>query len=800
MLHTRRMMMVAAVLAAQIAVTGAVVDRVSALNTVAVTTTSDVTNAADGVLSLREAFSIANTDGDDTQITLAADQLYRLCDQISTATDEDANADGDLDHVAADSLIIAGNGAEIRSQCPGERVLHAVDEAGSIELHDLLIAGGDLGVGGIGSGLFSVGDTTIESTTFTDNTGGVAVEVGPGSPPLNVVVTDSRFSDNRGGIRVNFGSATITDTEFEFNQAAAITANFSSLTATNLLVRENAAGIMGIDGTIAVHDSQVRNNLGIGIRNTGNSATGMPLTVSNTLVERNGNGGVDCQYCTNLTITGSTIVDNLPANGFGGSGVSFLQNLDGPTVTITGSTISGNTATEHGGGLSINAQGVVASVTVTDTTITGNRTGLFGDGGGIRAVSTDLTLVGSQIDGNFAKPDGILVGGSGGGVAMSGGGSLTVTDSTIDGNFADDSGGGVSLLDVPTASFDAVSISDNVADGFGGGGVEAVGTGTAYSFVQSTIDDNSARLAGGGIAVTTSGSGVQVLLDRSTVSNNQTTNSNGGGVFTNTPLSSLTVRNSTVTGNSTPFIGGGLAALSTGTITLDHATVVDNSASETANVRHQAGALTSFGSVIALPQGGGNDCDTFSGAIVSLGYNFSGADTCGFGAGTGDQTAGGNPVLGALAPIASPTAARAPLGGSPLVSAIPPAACTLPIDQAGATRPLGTGCEIGSIELVIGGVVAADDFVSVPARRRVPTVIRPLANDYDPQRRLRSDTLRIVSGPAHGTAVVISKGRILYLADKRFVGTDTFTYKVCTRPPRGKKPECVTAVVTVTVD
>ena len=58
---------------------------------------------------------------------------------------------------------------------------------------------------------------------------------------------------------------------------------------------------------------------------------------------------------------------------------------------------------------------------------------------------------GSHVDGNFAKPDSVLVGGSGGAIAMSGGGSLTVTGSTIDDNFADDGGGGVSLIDVPTA-------------------------------------------------------------------------------------------------------------------------------------------------------------------------------------------------------------------------------------------------------------------------------------------------------------------------------------------------------------
>ena len=144
-----------------------------ALNVVAVTTTSDVVNGGDGVVSLREAFTIANSDSDDTQITLVADALYRLCDVVTTATDEDANIDGDLDHTAANALTIIGNGAEIRTACPGERVAHHVNTGGSIALGDLLVAGGDLGLGEPGSALLSFGDATIADVTFTDNTGGI---------------------------------------------------------------------------------------------------------------------------------------------------------------------------------------------------------------------------------------------------------------------------------------------------------------------------------------------------------------------------------------------------------------------------------------------------------------------------------------------------------------------------------------------------------------------------------------------------------------------------------------------------
>jgi hypothetical protein len=46
-------------------------------NVIAVTTTDDVVNGGDGLVSLREAFTIANADGDDSRIVLAKDAVYR---------------------------------------------------------------------------------------------------------------------------------------------------------------------------------------------------------------------------------------------------------------------------------------------------------------------------------------------------------------------------------------------------------------------------------------------------------------------------------------------------------------------------------------------------------------------------------------------------------------------------------------------------------------------------------------------------------------------------------------------------
>ena len=68
-----------------------------------------------------------------------------------------------------------------------------------------------------------------------------------------------------------------------------------------------------------------------------------------------------------------------------------------------------------------------------------------------------------------------------------------------------------------------------------------------------------------------------------------------------------------------------------------------------------------------------------------------------------------DPVLGPLANNGGPTETLLPLTGSPLLDAIPPAACGATVDQRGVTRPQGTGCDIGAVEV---------EVVAPPPRRR----------------------------------------------------------------------------------
>lgn len=60
-----------------------------------------------------------------------------------------------------------------------------------------------------------------------------------------------------------------------------------------------------------------------------------------------------------------------------------------------------------------------------------------------------------------------------------------------------------------------------------------------------------------------------------------------------------------------------------------------------------------------------------------------------------------NPLLGALTDNGGPTLSRMPHAGSPALDRIPagsPVCYLVPLDQRGSTRPVGSGCDAGSVE------------------------------------------------------------------------------------------------------
>jgi len=350
-------------------------------------------------------------------------------------------------------------------------------------------------------------------------------------------------------------------------------------------------------------------------------------------------------------------------------------------LTIQDATITGGRLTADpsatGGGIFWQGDVALDGATVTDNTVTAPISAL---GGGVFA-SGVLDVRDSVVSDNGALSNGDFGGLAG---AMSGASGLTVTDSLVTGNRAD---GG--------------------AD-FGGTGGAVFGNGNV-TIIRSTFSDNVAEEADGD------------------------SSGNGGAIVIN---ADLVVINSTIVGNSAlgeDSDNGGLAA--GGDMTLLYSTVVGNAAAGAANLQTlnsdpEFGTDIVFGSVVGDPQGGGTNCGAGS-DDVSDGFNIADDSSCNFGA-TGDQQDVADLGLGALAANGGPTPTMLPAAGSPVLDAIPPAACRASdegvggTDQRGITRPQGTGCDIGAVEVAVQAPTTTTTTTTVPG---TPPAAQPVPAD-----------------------------------------------------------------------
>ncbi len=396
-------------------------------------------------------------------------------------------------------------------------------------------------------------------------------------------------------------------------------------------------------------------------------------------------------FVTGTTISGGT-------SGLGGA----VYNADG-LVDISGSNLTGNVATEGGG--VYNDQG---TTTVTATTIDDNIAGFRG--GGIHNNAGFVTVVDTVISGSFPAPEGGGIYNSGvmsidGGVISGnnsdvGGGifstvSLEVQGTTITGNTSSLAGGG--LYNRGTATLDAVTVAGNVS-ATDGGGVFNVGN---LQVLATTVEGNSAAEAGGGI-LNFDTLGVQA----STVSGNHADFGAGVSHYG----ASLAVLNSTFSGNIADGLGGGLH-LGSGSADIESATITSNAAAFGGGISSTISAQ--MGATVVAENSSSNGSPDCWGTLDSHGYNLLGSNEgCVFAPDPGGTDLIGtfetpiDPLLGTLADNGGPTFTHHPLGGSPVLDAIPVDDCSSAVDQRGVSRPQQGACDIGSVESANSAPVA----------------------------------------------------------------------------------------------
>ncbi len=182
------------------------------------------------------------------------------------------------------------------------------------------------------------------------------------------------------------------------------------------------------------------------------------------------NGG--SAYLAGLTVTG----------GYSANGGGLYNN--GGTAMLNNCTVSGNSASNGGGGLDNNG----GTATLTNCTVSYNSAS--NGGGGLDNNGGTATLTNCTVSGNFA--------GNGGGGLENNGGTATLTNCTVSGNSATNSGGGLENNGgAAMLTLTNCTVSGNTAGYYGNGGGLYNKGGTA-TLTNTIVAGNTAGTAGTG--------------------------------------------------------------------------------------------------------------------------------------------------------------------------------------------------------------------------------------------------------------------------------------------------------------
>jgi predicted outer membrane repeat protein len=268
-------------------------------------------------------------------------------------------------------------------------------------------------------------------------------------------------------------------------------------------------------------------------------------------------------------------------------------------------------------------------------------------------------------------------------------GSMIIAHSMI----SDNSGPGVSNIGGFLTVMDSTLSGNSAGQAVNGGGILS---GTLFktpadvTLINSTISGNSAPGFGGGIA----GGYWGVTIVNSTISGNSAGDS-GGGIA----ASFLTIMNSTISGNSAGNSGGGIAAGGPIMVTVANSTISGNSAGSGGGIYKYQGNLDISDTILNAGASGENIFNN-GGTVTSHGYNVCSDDGGGYLNGPGDQI-NTDPLLGPLRNNGGPTLTHMPLPGSPVIDAGDPNFTPPPFhDQRGSCfhRVFGRRIDVGSVE------------------------------------------------------------------------------------------------------
>lgn len=454
---------------------------------------------------------------------------------------------------------------------------------------------------------------------------------------------------------------------------------------------------------------------------------GDAITVSGGGSEQVFNSGAD----VDLHLLKLTVTDAVSPASRGGGLVMGTQ-----AEVLIRNCIFENNSSQLAGGAIGNLNGIL----VIENSVFRNNECIDCSGGALHSdlSSAEVTIRDSLFRDNIGG--GPLAGGRGGAILQKDGGTTTIENTDFFGNEAGQ-GGAISNEAGPFDSrmiISGATLQDNHGaqsggaifnnlssleihgseisggnEAFNGGAIANVEGGT-ITIADTEIADNFSQGSGAGIF---DFGGGDITLRRTLVANNETRSSfdrDGGGAFIDSG-GSLTVINSTFSGNEAIRNGGGIVNFNAGMITIVKSTITGNSAAEGGGISNDDEVFIKD-SIISGNTGG--DCETTNFTNVEAqGLNLDSDGTCEAAAndttGTGGNIDTADPMLGPLADNGGPTRTHALQSGSPAIDTAPDCGDQdgnpLATDQRSMARPQdgdGDGaatCDIGAFELARAG-------------------------------------------------------------------------------------------------
>ena len=540
-----------------------------------VSTTNDVVDDdfSEGELSLREAILIANEVAGENTITFDGGVFTDVASSVVLLSLGEL---GITETLTIDASALSQPITIYAQQ--NSRVLNFSANTGDLTLSDLTVTGGTEGTGGGGgirfdsNGTVALTDSTVSGNSGLDG-GGIYADLG------TVTLTDSTISGNTsgsrgGGINTFAGSVSLTNSTVSGNtsdfRGGGIYTFLGSVSVTNSTISGNTSGDAGggintFDGSVSVTNSTISGNTSdsFGGRGGGIYTTGS-VSLNNSIVAGNESASDNDIFgsvfgANNLVGDGTGIISGL-TNGTNGNQIGTsadpIDPLLGPLAdnggpTQTHALLPGSPAINAGDPAAVAGAGGVAEFDqrgfprVVGTIDIGSvELQAIPDQGLVVSTNSDV-VDGVFSDGQLSLREAILI-------ANDVAGENTIT---FDGGVFTDVASSVVLLSLgelgitETLTIDASALSQPIT-------IDAQQNSRVLNFSANTGDLTLSDLtvtggrtegtgaSGGGIRFNSNGT---ITLTNSTISGN-TSGDAGGGIYTY--FGSVSVTNSTISGNT----------------------------------------------------------------------------------------------------------------------------------------------------------------------------------------------------------------------------------------------------------